>query len=291
MLVSYNGWPVIPKGNDDRLVAIPKIAGRVLKGDVEFIFRDLVEQIDIYVEDVDMGKDDWGYANKLSYGSTKISCHASGTAIDVNALLHPIGRRGTFTAAQVSKIENILKRYSGVIVWGGHWKDRPDDMHFEISGSRLEVADSVTKLKKDIAKQEAIKSLRVVSDKNKRIQRELRKMGLYSGAIDGVDGKVQRSSVKKYQTNQKAPFKLVADGVWGNATEAHFQWVMKLQKAMNDFGKPTGSKLLIDGDFSTVSVAKIKTLQAQNKGRLYNGVVDGKPGPIFCKMIGVPVHP
>lgn len=289
MLKSYNGWPVIPKGNDDRLAIIPKVVGRVLKGDVEFLFIDLVKQFDKYVEDVDLGEDDWGYANKLVYDSDKISCHASGTAIDLNATRHPIGRRGTFSAPQLKNLEKILKRYSGVIVWGGVW-DRADDMHFEISGSPEKVKNAVAKLKKTIAAETA--PVRPKNyEMNVRIQRNLRKLELYFGAIDGVDGKVQRAAVKKYQAAQRAPFKLVADGVWGPTTEKHYQWVIKLQNAMNKFGKVSSSRLYVDGDYGIVTVRKVKTLQTLNRGRRYRGRVDSVPGPMFCKMIGIPTHP
>ena len=54
-VTSQNGWPVIPSGTDRRLVKIPKIIGRVRKGDVATIFTDLVTYFDENIEDVDKG--------------------------------------------------------------------------------------------------------------------------------------------------------------------------------------------------------------------------------------------
>lgn len=291
MAKAYNGWPVIPTSTDSRLAIIPKVAGRVLKGDVEYIFRDLVDQFDKYVEDVDLGKDDWGYSLRDVTEGSGPSTHATGTAIDLNAIRHPFRRKATFTAAQLKNLEKVLKRYNGAIVWGGSWA-RADEMHFEISGDAAAVAKAVVALKKIVAtEQKAAIEKSEKYDKNVRIQRILRSLGIYSGAIDGVSGKLQTAAVKKYQANQKSPFKLVADGDWGAMTEKHYQWVIKLQIAMNDFGKVFGSKLLVDGDFGTTTVNKVKTLQTQHKGSYYKGKIDSNPGPMFCKMIGISSYP
>ncbi|MGZ0150675.1 M15 family metallopeptidase [Kribbella sp. WER1] len=87
-----------------------------------------------HVERIDVGEyDDWGYAERPIRGSTTtLSNHASGTAIDLNAVDHPLGRRGTFTAAKTAAIRARLKAYGGCIRWGGDYKNRADEMHFEI---------------------------------------------------------------------------------------------------------------------------------------------------------------
>ena len=86
------------------------------------------------IESVDGGiLDDWGYANRPIRGSTTgLSNHASGTALDINAPRHPLGKAGTFTPAQAAKIRAELKRYDGAIRWGGDYSGRKDEMHFEI---------------------------------------------------------------------------------------------------------------------------------------------------------------
>lgn len=88
------------------------------------------------VEPLDQGVwDEWGYAEKPISGSTDLSNHASGTAMDLNATKHPMGVAGTFTAAQQAKIRKRLKLYKGCIRWGGDYQNRKDDMHFEINAS------------------------------------------------------------------------------------------------------------------------------------------------------------
>lgn len=76
----------------------------------------------------------WGYAERLIRGSsTTLSNHASGTALDLNAPRHPLGVRGTFTAAQVRTIHDIVAFTNGAVRWGGDYAGRTDEMHFEIN--------------------------------------------------------------------------------------------------------------------------------------------------------------
>lgn len=55
--------------------------------------------------------------------------------MDLNSARHPQGKRGTFTAAQVSSIRAILADLDDVVQWGGDWTGTPDEMHFEIRKS------------------------------------------------------------------------------------------------------------------------------------------------------------
>lgn len=83
----------------------------------------------------------WGYAERMIRGSsTTLSNHASGTAIDLNAPQHPLGRRGTFSALEVAAIRAIVDYCEGVVRWGGDYRSRPDEMHLELVGSASEVA-------------------------------------------------------------------------------------------------------------------------------------------------------
>ena len=84
------------------------------------------------IEPIDEGTfDDWGYAFRMVRGTTdKLSCHSSGTAIDLNATKHPLGKAGTFPAEKVPMIRALAKKYG--LKWGGDFKSRPDDMHFEV---------------------------------------------------------------------------------------------------------------------------------------------------------------
>lgn len=98
------------------------------------------------IEPVDEGKlDDWGYAFRDIRGMTgKLSNHSSGTAIDLNAPKHPLGKVGTFPAEQVPMIRALAKKYG--LAWGGDYRNRKDEMHFEIAVSPAKVAELIKKL-------------------------------------------------------------------------------------------------------------------------------------------------
>ena len=70
-------------------------------------FHELIEPID------EGGLDDWGYCFRMVRGSTdNLSNHSSGTAIDLNATEHPLGKVGTFPAEKVPMIKALAKKYS-----------------------------------------------------------------------------------------------------------------------------------------------------------------------------------
>lgn len=121
----------------------------------------------------------------------------------------------------------------------------------------------------------------------KNVQKALQSMGYYKGAIDGVAGPVTEEAIEYYQMRQLFG-KLVVDGVWGPKTEAHYKWVKTLQTAMN---KWKGTTLAVDGDFGKRTKARVEELMERNHGRAYKGAIDAIPGPVFCKMLGVPTHP
>lgn len=86
----------------------------------------------------------WSYASRTIRGSsTALSNHASGTAIDLNAPLHPLGTKPevNFAAWQIKKMREELARWRGVIRWGGDYSGRKDPMHFEINASYDRVVD------------------------------------------------------------------------------------------------------------------------------------------------------
>ncbi|TKC98300.1 M15 family peptidase [Polyangium fumosum] len=72
----------------------------------------------------------WGHANRNIRGSKRPSFHAAGIAIDLNAPKHPLGRKGTFSAAQRKTINALCKKYG--LRWGGNYRRRKDEMHFEV---------------------------------------------------------------------------------------------------------------------------------------------------------------
>jgi hypothetical protein len=135
---SYNGYPAskdpaeiniksyLVKGTDRKLKCASSVGPLLAAFAAEF--HELIEPID------EGTFDDWGYAYRMVRGNaTKLSCHSSGTAIDLNATKHPLGKAGTFPAEQVPMIRALAKKYG--LKWGGDFKSRPDDMHFEVEVS------------------------------------------------------------------------------------------------------------------------------------------------------------
>lgn len=136
MPTSQNGWPA----NDVNRTQSYKIPGtaravRLVKGDAGEILVHFAAWFDANIEVIDKGElDEWGYAERNIRGSsTTLSNHASGTALDLNATLHPLAKVATFPGTKASKIRAQLKVYEGVIRWGGDYHGRKDEMHFEIN--------------------------------------------------------------------------------------------------------------------------------------------------------------
>src|SRR5688500_1265797 len=131
-VTSQNGW----SANDRGVIASYSLpGGRVAlrAGDVSVVLLWVANQFHQRVERL-VWPGIWGYAERTIRGSsTTLSNHASGTAIDLNAPRHPLGVRGTFSAAQVRTIHDIVAFTGGAVRWGGDYTGRPDDMHFEIN--------------------------------------------------------------------------------------------------------------------------------------------------------------
>jgi hypothetical protein len=66
--------------------------------------------------------------------------------VDINATRHPLGKPGTFNAAQVARIHRILADVDHVVRWGGDYTGRKDEMHFEINAPHVKVAAVAARL-------------------------------------------------------------------------------------------------------------------------------------------------
>jgi hypothetical protein len=135
VLTSYNGYPAskdpaeigiksyLVRGTDRKLRCAESVGPLLAAFAADF--HELIEPID------EGTFDDWAYAFRMVRGTTdKLSCHSSGTAIDLNATKHPMGKYDTFPAEKVPMIRALAKKYG--LKWGGDFKSRPDDMHFEV---------------------------------------------------------------------------------------------------------------------------------------------------------------
>jgi hypothetical protein len=141
MATSQNGWPVIFNGDSPYLHTwvIPAKNGtlriRMRRGSAGFLLAHWLLWFSETIEDL-TGKilDDWGWAVRPVRGQTSgYSNHASGTAFDANALLHVLGKRGTFRRWQYIKMRARLLLYRGCIRLGIDYVNRPDEMHGEIN--------------------------------------------------------------------------------------------------------------------------------------------------------------
>jgi len=149
METSYNGYPAskdpeaikiksyLVKGTDRKLRCAESVGPLLAAFAAEF--HELIEPID------EGTFDDWAYAYRMVRGNpTKLSCHSSGTAIDLNATKHPLGKVGTFPAEKVPMIRALSKKYG--LKWGGDFKSRADEMHWEIEVSPTKAKELITKL-------------------------------------------------------------------------------------------------------------------------------------------------
>lgn len=132
------------------------------------------------------------------------------------------------------------------------------------------------------------------------IQRKLAAAGFYGGLLDDDYGAATEAAVRAYQTAQLWPAGyLAADGDWGPGSEGHFQWVVKLQAALNGW-KSSYIDLVVDGSYGALTSRRVEDVQKRNVGGAYRievddewvyGAVDGVPGAVTCGMLGIPTHP
>ena len=149
MLTSYNGWPASKDQAEIGIKSYP-VPGSTIKlrcaEKVAPLLVSFAAEFHKLIEPIDQGAlDDWGYCYRMVRGTTdKISNHSSGTAIDLNATKHPLAKVGTFEANKVPMIRALAKKYG--LTWGGDYKNRKDEMHFEIALSPEKVTALITKL-------------------------------------------------------------------------------------------------------------------------------------------------
>ena len=154
MLTSYNGYPASKDPKEIGVKSYP-VKGTALKlrcaESVGPLLAAFAAEFHELIEPIDEGTfDDWAYAFRMVRGSTdRLSCHSSGTAIDLNATRHALGKVGTFPAEKVPMIRALAKKYG--LKWGGDFKSRADEMHFEVEISSIKAKELITKLGLDNA--------------------------------------------------------------------------------------------------------------------------------------------
>jgi hypothetical protein len=146
---SQNGWTASKDQAAIGIKAFP-IKGTDIKircnESAGIILAAFAAEFHAQVEPIDAGKlDDWAYCYRPVRGQDKLlSNHSSGTAIDLNASKHPLGKEHTFTGIQEVKIKELVKKYG--LRWGGSYKTRKDEMHFEIIETPEQIKLRIKKL-------------------------------------------------------------------------------------------------------------------------------------------------
>ena len=148
-LFSSNGWPA---SNDRKEIGIKsyEVPGAKTKlacaeGAAPLLIG-FAAEFHKLIEPIDEGTlDDWGYCFRMVRGTTdKLSNHSSGTAIDLNAPKHALGKVGTFPAEKVPMIRALATKYG--LKWGGDYVTRKDEMHFELNLNPAKTAALIVKL-------------------------------------------------------------------------------------------------------------------------------------------------
>jgi hypothetical protein len=149
-MLSQNNWIASKDASEIHIVSIP-IKGTTVKvrcaKAVAPLIAGFCADFHKLIEEIDHGSlDDWGFNFRMIRGSTdKLSNHSSGTAVDLNATKHPLGKSGTFPSEKVPMIRALAKKYG--MMWGGDFRHRPDEMHFEITVSPAKAAELIGSLK------------------------------------------------------------------------------------------------------------------------------------------------
>lgn len=209
MATSQNGWPVDYDGSEqDRrpLIRDVKVPNGVLEGDVYTVMCWLARQYDARVEMLVAGAC-WGWLVKEISGSDDYSNHASGTAVDFNADKHNMGDppSESMSPHMIDQCHAIERESDGVLSWGGDWS-RPDPMHWEIKGTREQVAAFARKIEQGGDMDRSIFKLGDTGEAGKFWQRRLKRTGFDPGEIDGEYGPKTEAAVnasrKFYDSNQ-----------------------------------------------------------------------------------------
>lgn len=149
MSKSQNGWPVIYPGGTTadwprlRAVKVPgvKVPIPLRDGCAAFVLAHYALWHHEKIENLNNRvSDEWGYAFRAVREGVSFSNHASGTAEDLNATLHPHKKWRTFKPSKRRRIRRRLRFFfKGYLRSGIDYTKTPDDMHIEIVGTLPQV--------------------------------------------------------------------------------------------------------------------------------------------------------
>lgn len=220
---AQNGWAASENRdsigiNKDFEVAGVKFPGGVKSGDVSTVLGYVAAQFHNRVEPL-VGGWCWGWAYRDVRGGKSLSNHAAGCAIDVNAPNHPLGKKGTFSAAKEAEIKRIVAECHGVVRWGGTYS-RPDEMHFEIVGTPAQVAEAARKLGSGptAPAQPSTSAPLQRGSRGERVERLQRVLNAWyphlALTVDGIYGPATETAVRELQRRSV----ITVDGIAGPET-------------------------------------------------------------------------
>jgi hypothetical protein len=250
MTTSTNGWPVLPTGSDEAKALLR--TGTIPGTRIRFTAHRDALPVLLYIaarvhaecapleigNDHPTGQDEGGYNYRAVRGSKFWSTHASGTGIDLNWRLWPMGRQA-MTPTQRAAALRIAADCAEVVTWGGVFT-RIDEMHWEIKSgvtaeqlarfrARRRIADDGTitpvaapapapaPAPKPAAKPAQRPTLRLgATGADVKALQALLVKGSAKLAVDGTFGPKTEAAVKDFQRKRK----LAADGIVGPRTWA-----------------------------------------------------------------------
>lgn len=152
---SYNGWSASPDLSirDLTVGGVDIVPGIRNDDDVYVVLHYIAQQFHERVEPLHPGWC-WGFNYRVTTGDpSTLSNHSSATAMDLNAPAHPysVPASSTFSSAQIAEIHQILAEVDHVVEWGGDYENHPQDgMHFDINGTKAEVAVVADKIRNNM---------------------------------------------------------------------------------------------------------------------------------------------
>ena len=128
--VSQNQWPASRDPSDIGLVKVTLPNGKSFRA-APGAAPALKEMAIWWSNNIEPIETIGSYNYRTIRGESKeVSNHGSGTAIDINEKRHPLGDYGTVPK---SKRDPITKKAASLgLRWGGNYRGRKDEMHFEM---------------------------------------------------------------------------------------------------------------------------------------------------------------
>ena len=219
--------------------------------------------------------------------------------IDVDRLL-----RHTTNDSRVAYVIYNRRIYTHSRGWYAYTGSNPHTSHVHVSIAHTSTAENDTKTwissvsggtstastTKPVAKPVSKPKISSNKDPNNykiRSEESIRKVTIR--CTSGTEKNTTPHLIGLYQQDQRSPYPLVRDQIWGAKTDAHFRWVGQLQKALNEW---KGTKIHVDGSFGNGTFNRVVEWQRRNMGGKYKGTVaDGVVGPLTIKPLGLRPYP